>query len=95
MDSNSTPTKSMLTSVTLAEASPIHWAPSVTIPTLTYGVKDDHLVDPWDLEATYEAVAAEDKMFWIEGSTARWDGYTFFQRHPEQINEFFDARMSA
>lgn len=86
----------LFTSVTLADASPVHWAPSVTVPTLTYGVREDHLVEPWDLEATYEAIAAEDKeMFWIEDSTARWDGYTFFQRHPDRILEFLDTRMSS
>ncbi|MEU5798771.1 hypothetical protein ABZ800_35415 [Streptomyces sp. NPDC047813] len=84
----------LFTSVALADASPVHWAPSVTIPTLTYGVRQDHRVEPWDLEATYKAVAAQDKdMFWIEDSTARWDGYTWFQHHPERILEFLDARM--
>ncbi|MEC3981022.1 alpha/beta hydrolase [Amycolatopsis sp. H20-H5] len=86
----------LFTSVTLADSSPIHWAPSVAIPTLTYGVRHDHLVEPWDLESTYDAVAAKDKdMFWIEDSTSRWDGYTWFQRHPERIIEFFDARLSS
>jgi pimeloyl-ACP methyl ester carboxylesterase len=84
----------LLTSVKMKDASPALWAKSVTIPTLTYGVHDDHLVEPWDLEATFKAVAAEDKeMFWIQDTTARWDGYTWFQRHPEHVLEFLDARM--
>jgi pimeloyl-ACP methyl ester carboxylesterase len=84
----------LLTSVTLADASPINWAPSVTLPTLTYGVKEDHLVEPGDLESMYEAISSKDKeMFWIEDTQARWDGYTWFQRHPERILEFLDARM--
>ena len=86
----------LLTSVTLGEASPIHWAPSVTLPTLTYGVRDDHLVEPWDLESMYDAVSSQDKeMFWIEDTRARWDGYAWFQRHPDRVLEFFDARMTS
>ncbi|MTD58416.1 hypothetical protein [Amycolatopsis pithecellobii] len=59
-------------------------------------MRDDHLVVPSDLESIYDAVAAEDKeMFWIEHTNARWDGYTWFQRHPERILQFFDARMTS
>jgi uncharacterized protein len=85
----------LLTSVALDDASPVHWAPSVTLPTLTYGVHDDHLVVPEDLESVFAAISAEDKeLFWIEGTTARWEGYTWFQKHPERILEFLDSRMA-
>jgi len=30
-----------ITGILLSEASPVDWAPSVTLPTLTYGVRDD------------------------------------------------------
>jgi pimeloyl-ACP methyl ester carboxylesterase len=82
------------TSVSLTEGSPVAWAPAVQMPTLTYGVREDSLVGPEDLEATYEAIGAEDKeLFWIHDTTRRWDGYLHFQRHPERILEWFAKYM--
>jgi len=72
------------------EASPVEWAAAVDVPTLTYGVRDDAITRPSDLEAIYAAIAASDKdMFWID-SAARWDGYTWFQRRPDRILAWFD-----
>jgi pimeloyl-ACP methyl ester carboxylesterase len=83
-----------ITSVSLAEGSPIESAPAVTVPTLTYGVHDDPLVRPADLESIFDAIAAEEKdMFWIHDTTARWDGYLWFQRHPERILEWLAGHM--
>jgi uncharacterized protein len=31
-------------------------------------------------------------MFWIETSN-RWDGYTWFQRHPQGILDWFDRHL--
>jgi pimeloyl-ACP methyl ester carboxylesterase len=85
----------LLTSVSLADASPLNWAAAVDLPTLTYGVREDHLVREQDLQSIYEAIAAQDKdLFWIEDTTARWDGYTWFQRHPQRILDWLDAHMS-
>jgi hypothetical protein len=76
----------LLTGCSLSEGSPVAWAPAVRMPTLTYGVREDALVAPEDLEAVYAAIGAEEKsLFWIEGTRARWDGYLYFQRHPEKI----------
>lgn len=84
----------LLTSVSLRDGSPVAWAPAVTMPTLTYGVHGDQLTRPSDLEAIYEAVGAEEKeMFWIDDTDRRWDGYLWFQRHPERILEWFDTHM--
>lgn len=72
------------------EVSPVEWAAAVDVPTLTYGVRDDAITRPSDLETIYAAIAAGDKeMFWID-SAARWDGYTLFQRHPARILAWFD-----
>lgn len=30
------------------------------------------------------------KLFWIEGTTRRWDGYDYFPEHPEQMLEWFN-----
>jgi pimeloyl-ACP methyl ester carboxylesterase len=83
-----------ITGILLSEASPVDWAPSVTLPTLTYGVRDDAVTRSSDLEAIFEAIGTDEKsMFWIDGTTSRWDGYTWFQRHPERILEWFDKYM--
>lgn len=83
-----------ITGALLAEGSPARSAPAVTVPTLTYGVHDDPLVRPSDLEGIFEAVgAAEKDMFWIHDTIARWDGYVWFQRHPERVLEWFERYM--
>jgi uncharacterized protein len=70
------------------------WAPSVTMPTLTYGVHDDTLTRPSDLEEAFEAIgAAEKSMFWIRDTPRRWDGYKYFQRHPGKILDWFEDHM--
>lgn len=85
----------IITSVSTAGANTSQWAPSVRMPTLTYGVHDDHLTRPSDLEEAFEAIGAEQKeMFWINETPRRWDGYQFFQRHPERILDWFETHMS-
>jgi hypothetical protein len=37
---------------------------------------------------------AEKKLQWIEGTTARWDGYMEFQRRPEPMLGWFDEFIS-
>lgn len=80
--------------VSVSESSPVDWARSVTLPTLTYGVRDDAVTRSSDLEAIFEAIGTEEKlMFWIEDTTRRWDGYSWFQRHPERILEWFEKYL--
>jgi pimeloyl-ACP methyl ester carboxylesterase len=79
-----------LTGGRLAAGRTSAWAPYVTMPTLTYGVHDDTLTRPSDLEEAYAAVGANEKdMFWIYDTPRRWDGYQWFQRHPERILDWF------
>lgn len=57
------------------DESPVDWAPFVTIPTLTYGVQDDPLTRPSDLETIFDAIGTNDKsMFRIKDTAIRWDG---------------------
>lgn len=71
------------------------WAPAVTMPTLTYGVHDDVITTPSDLEETYEAIGASCKsMFWIQDTPRRWDGYKYFQRQPGKILAWFGEHMN-
>ena len=85
----------IITSVSMADGNTSQWAPSARMPTLTYGVHDDHLTRPSDLEEAFEAIGAEQKeMFWINETPRRWDGYQFFQRHPDRILDWFETHMS-
>ncbi len=78
----------------LTDADPVAWAPAVRIPTLSYGVRDDALVGPADLEQTFEAIGTTEKdLFWIHDTIARWDGYVHFQRHPERVLAWFAKHM--
>ena len=83
------------TSFDFASRSPHEWAKHVTVPTFLYSVKDDILVDPSDVQTTYDNIPLEDKkLFWIEGTTRRWDGYQYFQKHPEQVLDWFATHMA-
>lgn len=42
------------------------------LPTLTYGVRNDAITRPSDLEAIFEAIGTDHKsMFWIDETTSR------------------------
>ncbi|WP_206051911.1 alpha/beta hydrolase [Nocardioides ferulae] len=83
------------TSFHLDELSPAPWARHVTVPTLLYQVRDDVYTTPSDVQAIYDNIPLEDKsLFWIGGTTRRWDGYTYFQREPDRILEWFDSHMA-
>lgn len=86
--------QTQLTGVSPSESSPADWAPAVVIPTLTYGVREDAITRPADLEAIFEAIGTNEKdLFWIDDTTRRWDGYMWFQRHPERILAWFAQYM--
>lgn len=71
------------------------WAKHVSVPTFLYSVKDDVLVEPGDVQTTYDNIPVQDKkLFWIEGTTRRWDGYQYFQKHPEQMLGWFATHMA-
>jgi AcrR family transcriptional regulator len=42
----------------------------------------------------YAALLGDLDLFWIEGTTRRWDGYTYFQRQPDRILEWFARFMN-
>ncbi|GAB2552959.1 alpha/beta hydrolase family protein [Nocardia heshunensis] len=82
-------------SFTIDEVSPIEDAKSRQIPTFMMQVRDDALTKSSDVQAIFDAIpVAEKKLFWIEGSTRRWDGYNYFSEHPEQMIEWFDKHMN-
>ncbi|GLP94741.1 alpha/beta hydrolase family protein [Paraferrimonas sedimenticola] len=70
---------------------PQHFADAVTMPVLSVQVKDDLWTDnPADGQKTFDALGSQDKqLFWIEGTTRRFDGYNYFGEHPEMMLEWF------
>ena len=82
------------TSVGLDERTPQEWAKSVRVPTFLYQVRDDKLTDPSDVQTMFDNIPiAEKKLQWIEGTTARFDGYLEFQRRPQPALDWFAQHM--
>jgi hypothetical protein len=53
------------------------------------------LTDPSDVQAMFDNIpVAEKKLQWIDGTTARWDGYMEFQRRPQPMLDWFARYMS-
>jgi len=74
---------------------PIEDTKAVTIPTLVAQVHDDFTMPPSYVQAIYDNISAEDKkLFWIEGTDLRFQGYNYFGEHPELVLEWFDTHMS-
>jgi hypothetical protein len=83
------------TSVGLEQRIPQEWARNVRVPTFLYQVRGDILTHPSDVQAMFDNIpVAEKKLQWIEGTTARWDGYLEFQRRPQPMLDWFAQYMS-
>ena len=84
----------LATSFSLDDMSPRTAAKGMTIPTFLYQVRNDLMTRPSDVQAMFDNIPTSDKeLFWIEGTTRRWDGYTYFARHPERMLAWFDRHM--
>ena len=82
------------TSVGLDERTPQEWAKSVRVPTFLYQVLDDKLTHPSDVQTMFDNIPiAEKKLQWVEGTTARFDGYLEFQRRPQPSLDWFAQHM--
>ena len=65
------------------------------MPAFLYQVRRDSVTDPSDVQAMYDNIpVAEKKLEWIEGTTARFDGYLEFQRRPQPMLDWFARHMS-
>ncbi len=83
------------TGIGFGPRSPREWARHVHLPTLLYQVRDDILTEPGDVQAMFDNLpAAEKQLRWIEGTTARWDGYLEFQRRPESMLDWFARHLT-
>ncbi|WP_299525126.1 alpha/beta hydrolase [Winogradskyella sp.] len=77
------------------EMTPIPFSSSVKMPYFVSQVKDDSWTDnPTSGQRLFDTIASEDKeLFWIEGTTRRFDAYNYFGIHPERMVGFFDKYM--
>jgi uncharacterized protein len=86
----------LITSFTMDQMSPIPYAKSVRVPTFIIQVHDDVLTKPSDVQQIFDNIPVKDKkLFWIEGTTRRWDGYNYFPENPKQMIDWFDSHMGA
>ena len=73
---------------------PIEDTGAVTVPTLVAQVHDDFTMPASYVQEIYDNISAEDKkLFWIEGTDLRFQGYNYFGEHPELVLEWFDTHM--
>ena len=85
----------MKTGIDFASRDAREWAKAVCVPTLLYQVRDDVLTEASDMQLMFDNLPVTDKkLVWVEGTTRRWDGYTYFQRHPEEMLDWFSSHMA-
>ncbi|OGM42803.1 hypothetical protein ABOM_008986 [Aspergillus bombycis] len=84
-----------ITGLHIDELSPIPYTKAVNVPTLVAQVHKDSSVVPDDVQTIYDGIGTREKeLFWIEGTTRRFDGYNDFGEHPEKMLEWFNKYMS-
>ncbi len=81
----------------IEDSSPIIDAAAVKVPTFVTQVrKDSFTYAEEDVQAVFDAIPLDDKkLFWVEGTTQRFRGYTYHSEHPEQMIEWYDAHSAA
>nr|WP_315242232.1 twin-arginine translocation signal domain-containing protein [uncultured Flavobacterium sp.] len=78
----------------LADVWPMSYASSVTVPALVAQVPDDFLTKPSNVQEIYDTISSKDKkLFWIEGTDQRFQGYNYFGKNPTVMLEWFDSHM--
>jgi pimeloyl-ACP methyl ester carboxylesterase len=82
------------TGIGFARRAPTEWAKHVCVPTFLYQVHDDLLTRPNDVQTMFDNIpVADKKLQWINGTSARWDGYLEFQRRPRPMMDWFEKHM--
>ncbi|KAM5351155.1 hypothetical protein ACJ41O_003878 [Fusarium nematophilum] len=82
------------TSFQVDEIAPAEDAKHVRVPTFLYQVRDDPATRASDVQSVYDNIPIEQKKLrWVEGTTKRWHGYTYFQTEPEQFLEWLARYM--
>jgi len=81
-----------------AEQMAPQWAcDAVHCPTLVAQVRDDVFVDAKkDTQEIHDLLATKQKkLYWITGTTRRFDGYNYFPEHPEELINWFRKHFPA
>lgn len=83
------------TGLHLDELWPVEYAKSVTVPTMVAQVRRDFTIRPSLIEEIYGLISATDKkLYWIEGTDQRFQGYNYFGREPQVMLEWFDDHLA-
>lgn len=83
-----------LTGQKLDETWAIEDSRAVTVPTLLTQVHNDFRTKPSNVQQIFDLISAKDKkLFWIEGTDERFQGYNHFNEHPEMMLEWFDSHI--
>jgi uncharacterized protein (DUF1330 family)/alpha/beta superfamily hydrolase len=78
----------------LDQVLPPHYAKADAVPTLVAQVRNDFLTRPSNVQEFYDNIPAKDKkLFWIEGTNRRFDGYNYFGENPKLVLDWFDSHM--
>jgi len=78
----------------LVDVWPMEYAKAVTVPTLVAQVKADFLTKPSNVQEIYDTISSKDKkLFWIEGTDQRFQGYNYFGNNPQLVLDWFDTHI--
>lgn len=78
----------------LKEMWPIEYAKAVTVPTMVVQVRNDFTIKQSLVQEIYDNISATDKkLFWIEGTDQRFQGYNYFGKEPQLMVEWFNTHM--
>jgi pimeloyl-ACP methyl ester carboxylesterase len=79
----------------LADAWPMDYCRSVTVPTLVAQMHDDFRTKPSNVQEIFDTLGSRDKkLFWIEGTNERFEGYNYFGRNPQLVLDWFGRHMA-
>jgi pimeloyl-ACP methyl ester carboxylesterase len=79
----------------LIDVWPMEYAKSVTVPTLVAQVRNDFLTKPSNVQEIYDTLSSKDKkLFWIEGTDQRFEGYNYFGRYPQLVLDWFATHIN-
>lgn len=82
------------TGYVLDDFRPIEHSQADQIPTMVAQVKADFTMPFHYVEEIYNNISAKDKkLFWIEGTDMRFQGYNYFGQNPKVMLEWFDKHF--
>nr|WP_246718103.1 alpha/beta hydrolase [Rhizobium sp. BK060] len=78
----------------LADVWLMEYAKSVTVPTLVSQVRRDFLTKQSNVQEIYDTISSKDKrLFWIEDTDKRFEGYNYFGRNPQLVLDWFAGHI--